>query len=91
MISGFKLNKSFNHGQRCWIGCGISAANFSKNSFHFGNGAELPALLRDCTPIRSKIVTTFYGHDVTRYPKLRGPGCYAELFERGDWFLALSR
>lgn len=58
---------------------------------HFGNGAELPVLLRDCTPIRSKIVTTFYGHDVTRYPKLRGRGCYAELFERGDWFLALSR
>jgi colanic acid/amylovoran biosynthesis glycosyltransferase len=58
---------------------------------HFGNGAELPALLRDCRPIRSRLVTTFYGHDVTRYPKLRGRGCYAELFERGDWFLALSQ
>ena len=58
---------------------------------HFGNGAELPALLRDCLPIRSKLVTTFYGHDVTRYPKLRGEDCYAELFERGDWFLALSQ
>jgi colanic acid/amylovoran biosynthesis glycosyltransferase len=57
---------------------------------HFGNGAVLPALLRDCLPIRAKLVTTFYGHDVSRYPKLQGRECYADLFERGDWFLALS-
>jgi colanic acid/amylovoran biosynthesis glycosyltransferase len=57
---------------------------------HFGNAGETPALLRDCLGLRAGLVTTFYGHDVGRYPRMRGRDCYARLFSRGDLFLALS-
>ena len=57
---------------------------------HFGTTATAPALLRDCLKLSAKIITTFYGSDVTRYPLLRGANCYSRLFSRGDHFLALS-
>jgi len=57
---------------------------------HFGTTASAPALLRDCLKLPAKVITTFYGSDVTRYPLLRGPKCYSRLFSRGDHFLALS-
>jgi colanic acid/amylovoran biosynthesis glycosyltransferase len=57
---------------------------------HFGTTASAPALLRDCLKLSAKVITTFYGSDVTRYPLLRGAKCYSRLFSRGDHFLALS-
>jgi colanic acid/amylovoran biosynthesis glycosyltransferase len=57
---------------------------------HFGTTATAPALLRDCLRFPAKVITTFYGSDVTRYPLLRGSKCYARLFAHGDHFLALS-
>jgi colanic acid/amylovoran biosynthesis glycosyltransferase len=57
---------------------------------HFGTAAVAPALLRDCAHLPAKVVTTFYGSDVSRYPRLRGVKCYEQLFARGDHFLALS-
>jgi colanic acid/amylovoran biosynthesis glycosyltransferase len=57
---------------------------------HFGTTASAPALLRDCLKLSAKVITTFYGSDVTRYPLLRGAKCYSQLFSRGDHFLALS-
>jgi colanic acid/amylovoran biosynthesis glycosyltransferase len=57
---------------------------------HFGTTAAAPALLRDCLKLPAKVITTFYGSDVTRYPLLRGAKCYSRLFSHGDHFLALS-
>jgi colanic acid/amylovoran biosynthesis glycosyltransferase len=57
---------------------------------HFGTAAVVPALLRDCLGLPAKVITTFYGSDVSRYPRLRGMKCYEQLFARGDHFLALS-
>jgi colanic acid/amylovoran biosynthesis glycosyltransferase len=57
---------------------------------HFGTAAVVPVLLRDCLGLSAKVITTFYGSDVTRFPRLRGAKCYAQLFSRGDHFLALS-
>jgi colanic acid/amylovoran biosynthesis glycosyltransferase len=58
---------------------------------HFGTAAVVPVLLRDCLGLSAKVITTFYGSDVTRYPRLRGMKCYEQLFSRGDHFLALSK
>lgn len=57
---------------------------------HFGNAGEVPALLRDRLGLRAPVVTTFYGHDVGRHPRVGGADCYRRLFARGDLFLALS-
>ena len=57
---------------------------------HFGTTASAPALLRDCLKLPAKVITTFYGSDVTRYPLLRGARCYSRLFSHGNHFLALS-
>jgi colanic acid/amylovoran biosynthesis glycosyltransferase len=58
---------------------------------HFGTAAVVPVLLRDCLRLSAKVITTFYGSDITRYPRLRGMKCYEQLFSRGDHFLALSK
>jgi len=74
------------------------AASFAKISFpdfsiihaHFGPNGNLAVLLRELGIIRGKIVTTFYGYDVTRAPKRYGRDMYKKLFSDGDLFLVLS-
>jgi colanic acid/amylovoran biosynthesis glycosyltransferase len=39
----------------------------------------------------TKLITSFYGYDVSEFPRQRRRNPYAKLFARGDHFLALSR
>jgi colanic acid/amylovoran biosynthesis glycosyltransferase len=57
---------------------------------HFGTVATAPTLLRDRFAPETPVVTTFYGQDVTRFPRERGPDAYQRLFASADRFLALS-
>jgi colanic acid/amylovoran biosynthesis glycosyltransferase len=58
---------------------------------HFGPNARLPVSLRERGALHGKIVTTFHGYDVSVLPKAKGNGrIYAELFAKGDLFLAVS-
>ena len=54
---------------------------------HFGPNGLLGAKLRDIGALRGKLVTTFYGYDVSETRHVRA---YDFLFARGDLFLALS-
>jgi colanic acid/amylovoran biosynthesis glycosyltransferase len=40
--------------------------------------------------LRGKLVTSFYGYDVSEFPRRRRRSPYARLFARGDRFLAVS-
>jgi colanic acid/amylovoran biosynthesis glycosyltransferase len=57
---------------------------------HFGPNGILCALLKNVGLIRGRLLTTFYGYDVTRYPRLHGPGVYRLLFQEADAVLVLS-
>ena len=58
---------------------------------HFGpNGLRGLALL-DIHALRGKLVTSFYGYDVSEFPRRWGRDAYARLFAAGDRFLAVSR
>ena len=60
---------------------------------HFGPNGLLAVALRQIGAIDSstKIVTTFYGYDVHRYPRNHGQDVYRPLFDRGDLILTLSQ
>ena len=56
---------------------------------HFG-GCGLRALKhRRAGELEGLLVTTFYGEDITRHLVDHGHDAYAELFKRGDAFLAI--
>jgi len=57
---------------------------------HFGFNGESGLLLRDLGIFRGKIITTFYGYDISSYTKQRGNDAYNDLFKRGDLFLCVS-
>lgn len=57
---------------------------------HFGHRGNIGVFLRDIGVIEGKIVTTFYGRDVSEFPKTFGSNFYDDLFEKGDLFLVLS-
>jgi colanic acid/amylovoran biosynthesis glycosyltransferase len=57
---------------------------------HFGPVAVRGALLHDAGIVRGRLVASFYGHDVTRYPRERGRNVYRHLFDRVEVVLALS-
>jgi colanic acid/amylovoran biosynthesis glycosyltransferase len=40
--------------------------------------------------VGGKVITTFYGYDVSSYLKARGDEVYRELFNKGDLFLCVS-
>jgi colanic acid/amylovoran biosynthesis glycosyltransferase len=56
---------------------------------HFGPNGYLGALLKDVGAIRGKLITTFHGHDVSKYQK-SGSYDLDYLFEVGDIFLPVS-
>ena len=58
---------------------------------HFGPMGMRALPLKHLGVLNAPLVVTFYGHDVTRYPKRHGGDCYAELFDQADRILALSR
>lgn len=57
---------------------------------HFGPSGILGEKLRSAGVLRGRLVTTFYGYDVSGFVRRRGARCYRRLFARGDLFLALS-
>lgn len=58
---------------------------------HFGPAGIKGALLKELGAFTGKVVTSFYGYDVTQYPKEHGPDVYRRhLFGRIDLVLALS-
>jgi len=57
---------------------------------HFGPAGVMGAMLQELGVLRGPLVTTFYGHDVTRYPRQRGADVYCRLFDRAELVLALD-
>jgi len=59
---------------------------------HFGPNGIRSSMLRDtgCLQAR-KWITSFYGYDVSSYPRQFRRNPYRELFREGDLFLPLSR
>ena len=57
---------------------------------HFGPSGVVGARLQAAHVLGGKLVTTFYGYDVTSFVRKKGVGVYRRLFSRGDLFLALS-
>jgi colanic acid/amylovoran biosynthesis glycosyltransferase len=55
---------------------------------HFGPNGIIGAYLHELG-IKGKIVTTFYGYDLTSYPREEGPGVYERLFAAGNLFLPI--
>lgn len=57
----------------------------------FGPNGKLGALLKDTGAIKSKVITTFHGYDISNYIKQHGDDTYDYLFEKGDLFLPISK
>ena len=56
---------------------------------HFGPNGYLALYLKDIGAIDGKVVTTFYGYDISTYVKQNGERAYTSLFKRGDLFIAI--
>lgn len=57
---------------------------------HFGNNGLKGMELRDIGAIQGKICTTFHGLDISGHLQKYGDRLYNTLFEKGDFFLAIS-
>ena len=57
---------------------------------HFGPNGNLAVLLKNLGILKGKIITTFYGYDLTSYVKKSGKEVYKELFRKGDLILSIS-
>ncbi len=58
---------------------------------HFGPNGVRGLDLCDTGALQgTKLITSFYGYDVSEFPQQRRRNPYAKLFARGDLFLALS-
>jgi len=69
------------------------ASNFFENDydvihFHFGKVGKFSAYLKKIG-IKSKMITTFYGSDITKRIKRHGIDYYDGLFKSGDLFLPI--
>jgi colanic acid/amylovoran biosynthesis glycosyltransferase len=59
---------------------------------HFGPNGVRGLDLCDTGALQGKkLITSFYGYDVSEFPQQKRRNFYAKLFARGDLFLALSR
>lgn len=58
---------------------------------HFGPNGNLGILLKRLGVIKGKVVTTFYGYDLTSYVKKNGKDVYKILFAEGDLLLPICR
>ncbi len=56
---------------------------------HFGPNGLLAVALRDIGLLEGKVITSFYGYDLTRYIRRFGRRSYYRLFEQGDLLLPL--
>lgn len=57
---------------------------------HFGPNGKIGAALKHIGAIKGKVITTFYGYDITSYPQQQGRNTYEFLFRHGDLFVAIS-
>jgi colanic acid/amylovoran biosynthesis glycosyltransferase len=57
---------------------------------HFGIRGNFGALLKGLDVIKGKLLTTFYGYDISSQVRQYGKGLYAILFEQADAILAIS-
>ena len=57
---------------------------------HFGPNGESGLLLRDLGIFSGKVITTFYGYDISSHTQQWGDDVYSDLFKRGDLFLSVS-
>ena len=57
---------------------------------HFGTNGILGAQLKHIGAIKGKLITSFHGYDISKYPKANGMGVYDLLFKEGDLFLPIS-
>ena len=57
---------------------------------HFGPSGNLGAQLKALKLAECKLITTFYGYDITSYVTMHGAGKYKLLFRVADYILCLS-
>lgn len=57
---------------------------------HFGPNGVLGVILKSIGVIEGKIITSFYGYDLSSYLSKYGSDVYSDLFLKGDLFLPLG-
>jgi colanic acid/amylovoran biosynthesis glycosyltransferase len=57
---------------------------------HFGPGGEIGRRLRKIGALKGRLITTFYGYDITLFLKEHGEQVYYDLFREGDLFMYIS-
>jgi colanic acid/amylovoran biosynthesis glycosyltransferase len=73
----------------CWtLPC--IGQTFPVTHCHFGTIATKYLSVRSVLRERSKLITTFYGYDVSHTPKEKGMDCYADLIQECTLFLVMS-
>ena len=65
-------------------------SNYDILHCHFGPNGLVGSFLREMG-IRGKIVTTFYGYDLSSYLTIKGTDVYSMLFKNGDLFLPICK
>jgi colanic acid/amylovoran biosynthesis glycosyltransferase len=75
------LRTRFAHGRR---------GTFDVIYCHFGHVAERARRLRRVGFFDGPLVAVFHAYDLTVWPRLRGPGCYAELFAEAARLLPIT-
>lgn len=58
---------------------------------HFGENGNIAAPLKDVGIISGKVITTFYGYDISEYVKRNGSKVYDLLFSKGDLFVVICK
>jgi colanic acid/amylovoran biosynthesis glycosyltransferase len=89
--------------KRGWRGCsgqlleaaaalGFDGVPHRYDAIHcqFGPSGVMASQLRRAGVVEGPISVAFYGYDITREPRLRGPGLYRELFEDASVILPNS-
>lgn len=57
---------------------------------HFGTSGLLAASLQQTGALQGKLITTFYGHDISSYVQEHGPTVYADVFRRSERSIHIS-
>jgi colanic acid/amylovoran biosynthesis glycosyltransferase len=57
---------------------------------HFGENGVLGMALRDMGVLEGRLITSFYGYDLSSYLRRAGERVYARLLSHGDLFLPVS-
>jgi colanic acid/amylovoran biosynthesis glycosyltransferase len=85
------------HGREAWsLGLLFAATQllnrppFDIAHCHFGPAGLFAVRLREIGALTGKLVTTFYGTDVSKYPRIHGPAVYRRLIQDGDLFICIT-